>query len=292
MLHELSNDKHVYAMSRDNPPALTVESGDIITLDTHDCFQGQITKEEQLLSDVNFDHINPATGPIFVTGAKPGDALKVDILCIDVADQAVTVAVPTLGLLGDRVSGSHTRVMKIKDGYAHFAQFAFPISPMIGVIGTAPANGDVPCGTPGPHGGNLDTKDVKAGATVYLPVFVNGGLLAMGDVHALQGDGEICGTGFECAAQVTVRVSVVKKAGIKIPFIENDAEIMAVGTGMDLREAAANGAAAMVDWVSNKADLSFEDAYMLASAKLDLRISQVVNPRMSVRMALQKRDLT
>lgn len=291
-MYKVRRNQCVYSMSKSHRPVLMVQPESLVVFETNDCFFNQICSSSDLVEDVDFDRINPATGPVYVSGAEPGDALRIEILSIKVAEQAVTVAVPGLGLLGDRVESSQTQIVSLRNGYAFFESgVKLPIAPMIGVIGTAPAEGEIPCGTPGAHGGNMDTKDVKAGAVVYLPVFVAGGLLAMGDVHALMGDGEICGTGLECAAEITVRIGLVKQAGLELPMLESEDEIMTIGYGDTLKEAAHSAAQAMVQWVAARKDWSFNDAYMFASARMDLRVSQVVNPKMTVRMAVKKKDL-
>lgn len=290
-MYKVPNTQFVYAMHRDHQPVLTVESGAILQFDTHDCFQGQIKTPKDLLSDVDFSHINPATGPVAIAGAEVGDVLVVEILDIKVGDQAVSVAVPGLGLLGDSVEKPQTKIIKLSDNTAIYGDQKWAIQPMIGVIGTAPEGEAIPCGRPDAHGGNMDCRDIGIGSRVYLPVFVPGALLAMGDVHALQGDGEICGTGFECAAKVLVRVSLLKKKTAKIPFIDNGQEIMAVGFGPTLEEASKLAAEQLLLWLQDQRGYSFNEAYMLMSAKMDLRICQVVNPAMTVRAVLRKNDV-
>ncbi len=286
----IPNTQFVYNMHRDHKPVMTVDSGSILEFDTYDCFQGQLKAASDLLSDVDFSHINPATGPVAIRGAEVGDVLAVEILDIAIGDQAVSVAVPGLGLLGDSVQESQTKIIKLSDHTVVYEEQKWAVEPMIGVIGTAPAEGPIPCGTPGAHGGNMDCRDIKKGSKVFLPVFVPGALLAMGDVHALQGDGEICGTGFECPAKILVRVTIVKGEKLVIPFIENEQEMMAVGYGATLEEASKLAAEQLLIWLQSQCDFSFNEAYMLMSAKMDLRICQVVNPARTVRAVLRKND--
>ena len=287
----ITKDKYIYRMDKLNKPVMESEPGSIICFVTNDCFQGQLKTNADLVADIDFGQINLATGPVYIKGAEPGDTLQVEILSIDVAETAVTVAVPNLGLLGAEVKSSQTEVITIKNGLAYYREQVYPIEPMIGVIGTAPLQEAVPCGTPGSHGGNMDCKDIKAGSTLYLPVNVDGGLLAIGDVHALQGDGEICGTGFECAAEVLVRVSLVKNQQYNMPFLTNKDEIMAIGYGETLRTACERAAAGLLNWLLSQKTYSFNQAYMLLSAKMDLRICQLVNPQMTVRAVLSKKDI-
>jgi len=278
-------------MDKCNPAIVEIEPNTIICFETHDCFQGQIKSNANLLGDVDFSQINPATGPIFVKGAEPGDTLVVEILDIEVDRHAVTVAVPQLGLLGEIVESSQTELVEINNKLAYYREQVWVIEPMIGVIGTAPAESKIPCGTPGAHGGNMDCKDIKVGSTVYLPVFHRGALLAIGDVHALQGDGEICGTGLECAAHVTVRVRLRKQKPLNIPFVETEQELMTIGYGDTLECASRMAANELLNWLISEKKYSFNQAYMLLSAKMDLRICQVVNPKMTVRAVLRKGDV-
>ena len=141
------------------------------------------------------------------------------------------------------------------------------------------------------HGGNLDTKDIKAGSTIYFPVFVKGALLALGDCHAAMGDGEVCVTGVEVPARVTLRIHAMNNLSLKRPLIETEEEWMTIGNGESLEEAARQATLDMMDIIQRKLGFSRGDAYMLLSAVGDLRISQVVDPLVTVRMALSKKYL-
>ena len=220
---KLFKDHYIYAMSKDNKPALRVASGTEVEIETYDCFLNQIQSEDTAFDEINWNEINPATGPIYVEEAEPGDILKVEIVQIELAEEGTMMTGPDLGVLGDQLSEFTIKKVPVQNGKINFNdQLSFPLTPMVGVMGVAPEGEGVNCGTPSDHGGNMDTTLIKEGATVYFPIFQPGALFALGDVHAAMGDGEVGGTGVEIPAKVTVRLSVVKGETIPTPFVENE----------------------------------------------------------------------
>ncbi len=225
----IKRENAVYAMAPDNVPAAHVQSGEMLVFETSDCFGGQIACESDRMGALDWSRINPATGPVFVEGAARGDTLKVEILKIDLAEQAAMVEAPGEGITGIAAETESTKILKIADGRAVFNDaISLPVGAMIGVIGTAPETESIPTGTPSFHGANMDCKRIGEGATLYLPVNVNGALLAMGDLHAVMGDGEVCVCGAEIAGEVTVRVTVVKGQPLPLPFLVTDEHAMAI----------------------------------------------------------------
>ena len=209
MPYRLPSTASIYAFSPDNPPALTVPDGAVVYIDTCDCFDDQLRTEADTLETLDWEKINPATGPIYIEGVRAGGVLKVTIESIDVGEQGVIATGKGLGVLGDRFEGMTRRYIPFVDGAAVWDdKLSLPLRPMIGVIGVAPAGDDVPCGTPGHHGGNMDTRLIAEGATIYLPVAVPGALLAACDLHAAMGDCEVAVTGVEVAGSVTLQVSL------------------------------------------------------------------------------------
>jgi len=268
---------------------MTVPSGSEVIFETCDCFQNQISSESQSVDSLDWERINPATGPLYVEGASPGDVLKVEILDITIAEQGVMAAIPGAGLLGDQVTASQIKVMAIEKGMAQFNdKIALPVTPTIGVIGVAPKSGAIPCGAPGPHGGNMDNKKTKAGSILYLPVWVEGALLSMGDLHALIGDGEIMVSGLEVAGVVTVRVSVLKDRKQVNPMLENDTHLYTVASDEDLLKAVKAATEDMHQWVMAETGLPFNEAGMLLSAAGNAEICQVVDPLPTARFGLSK----
>lgn len=292
-MKKLSRDKVIFAMDKNNPPALIAEPGERIILETEDCFCNQITSEDKVLSE-NYDYsrINPATGPIFINNCEPGDILEVNIEKIEVARQGVVEVFPGWGPLGDRVTEAETAIVPIKNGMAIFKHISLPVKPMIGVIGVAPLGETVPCGSPGPHGGNMDTADIIAGSKLYLPVFVPGANLALGDIHAVMGDGEVGGTGVEIRGEVTIRVNVFKNIPLDHPILENEENYFLINSALTLEEAVQINTEKVVDFIKENSGLNWNQSYMLAGIATDLKISQVVNPLKTVRTRIPKNVLT
>lgn len=209
----------VYAFSKENAPVATATAGEILTFKTQDCFGQQITSEDQLVHELDLSKANPTAGPVYVEGAMPGDVLVVDILDIQVAEYGFACSIGGTGPLADQ-SEVRTKIISIEHGVASYNDMRWPIDPMIGVIGTAPAEGEIPCGFAGDHGGNMDSAIIRKGSKVYLPVRVAGGLLQIGDLHATMGDGEVSGTGIEVSGEVLARVSLIKEFELHWPVTE------------------------------------------------------------------------
>jgi len=286
----ISSSKVIYSFTYDMEPVETVSPGEVFKVETNDCFYQQIEREDQIITEIDYDRINPATGPIYVEGAEPGDVLKIKILDIAVAGKGVSGTVPNEGALGDQVTRPTIRIINIEDGYAVLEGIKVPIDPMIGVIGVAPKEeyGKLPTEMPWKHGGNMDTKDIKKGSTLYLPVYQKGALLALGDCHAAMGDGEICFTGLEIPAVVTLEVDLIKGKTIEWPLVETDEYTAVIASGNTLDEALYLAASEAVKHLKNGLNLTWEDAYILAGLAVDMKISQVVDPKKTVRAAIPK----
>jgi amidase len=280
----------VYAFTPEMEPVLTVDDGSIVTFESNDCFFQQVKTNEDVLDSIDHDRLNPATGPVYVRGAEPGDLLKVDIMAIDVADQGVAAVVPGEGALREEAKEKIVRVIPIVEGAAEYLGLSIPLKPMIGVIGVAPSDEDGPCPTDTPykHGGNMDTHDIRKGTTLYFPVGQPGGLFALGDCHALMGDGEVCFTGVEIPADVTVRLSVVKGVKSIWPILETETETMVIASAKTMEEATRDSVSQAVGALAKIFDCMWEEAYVLASMVVDARISQVVDPLLTVRAVIPK----
>lgn len=211
--------KYVYSFSKDNPPEAHAQDGDVVCFKTHDCFEGQIHTEADHVEQIDFEHTNPATGPLYVDGAQPGDVLAVDILDIQVEERGVVATLEGYGALWPSCE-LRTRILEVKDGMIRFNDVQWKAEPMVGVIGTAPSGKAVPSGYSFNGGGNMDSRRICKGATVYFPVRVPGALLAMGDLHASMGDGEVCETGVEIPGKVIVRVRLIKDFELNWPVTE------------------------------------------------------------------------
>ncbi|MCF3942109.1 acetamidase/formamidase family protein [Oceanobacillus alkalisoli] len=278
----------IYEFNKENVPTKKVASGTTLTIETYDCFEDQIQSEDTVIGRIDWNRINPATGPVFVENAKPGDILKVKIEKIDVKDQGVMAVVPELGVMGESIEKMEARIMQIKDDKVRFNGVEAPVNKMIGVIGVAPEGEGVNSGTPGAHGGNMDNTMVKEGATLYFPVSADGALFALGDLHAAMGDGEVSGTGVEIAGEVTVRLDVIKSDKLEQPMLENDEVFTQIATGQTFDEAANLATALMTRRIAEKSGRSLSEVTMLVSMNAQLEVCQVVNPLKTARFVVPK----
>ena len=277
--HIITRDHIFYSFNREHGAVLKIDPGDKICIETYDARTGTIRSEKSLLDRPHPLGANPATGPIFVRGAEPGDTLRVEILKVQLASQGFIAIKAGLGNLGHLAEKYVTRLVQIEDGIVHYDdRIRFPVRPMIGVIGTAPAGEAVATLYPGPHGGNMDHNDVRVGSCVYLPVFVEGALFGLGDVHAAMGDAEVTMTGIEICAEVTVRVNLIKDESTRRPWIETDGSWITTGDAPKLADAITIACEEMANLLQQKLSVSFDDAYLLMSAIGDVRISQSCQP--------------
>ena len=284
----VARDQSVFALSADAAPVARVHPGESFILDTCDCFSDQVQSADAALGGVDWEQINPATGPVCVEGVEPGDVLCVRIDRIDVASRGVMAVSGDFGVLHDQFEGIAFEMVPLEDGYAHVAGIRVPVRPMIGVIGVAPAGAPVACGSPGPHGGNMDTRIIGEGATVYFPVFVAGALLAAGDLHAAMGDGEICGTGVEIQGSIELTVDVRRDLTLHEPVVETDDVVAAIASAETLDAAAEQATRHMAELLQVRLGLSPTATATLMSAAGQLQISQVVDPLKTARFSIAK----
>ena len=272
----LTRERMVYSLCKTHPPAIEVGSGEILRVETYDARAGTIRSE---LDHLDCTHFNPATGPILVKDAQTDDSLTVEILEIDLSQEGFVAVKAQSGLLAHKAHSFVTRMVPVRDGKVIFSDhIKFPVRPMVGVIGTAPEGEGVNTDLMGPHGGNMDNRYVTIGATVHLPVLAPGGLLCLGDVHATMGDGEISSLGLEICADVTIRVSVNKGVTISRPWIETATVWVTTGEAVDPIQALQMAAEEMTMLLQRQLGLTFEEAYMLVSARGDVQICQVCGP--------------
>jgi amidase len=291
-MRTLPKDKVIYRFAPDAPMAYFVGDGETFWVETDDCYQGQIHSAGILRPQIDISVMDCSVGPISVEGAMPGDTLCVEVLEFSFAPQGVMVTSPGLGLLGHRIAAPDTKIIPIRDGFAHFSEtIRLPLTPMIGTIGVLPAKGEIHCAVPGDHGANLDTKIITTGAKVYLPVAVKGAGLALGDLHACMGDGELSGTGIETAGKVCIRTTVCKEFPLLRPMVETNDSIYALASDTDFRAAVQTAMDDMITLLMRKKTLDFPDAYRLLSATCDIQISQLVNELPTVRVRAPKAAL-
>jgi amidase len=288
----LEKNNKIYGMSALNPPVLEIEQDTEVCFKTHDCYEGQLLREGSSFRQIRRELENPATGPVFVNGALPGDMLKIEIVAIDPGETGILDAGKTSGPLKTFFPEKENEIrrVKISDGFIHFDDCRIiPVSPMIGVIGNAPENGTVPNISPGDHGGNLDCTEIKAGNTLYLPVFHTGGLLSVGDVHALMGDGECGNCGVETGAKVILKIGIGgPDMKFRFPVIESENSWMVLASSESLDQAADLCAQRMLLFLNEKFGLSRENSAYLIDMLGNLKVCQIVNPLKTIRMEIGK----
>ncbi|MCQ1530663.1 acetamidase/formamidase family protein [Lutispora saccharofermentans] len=289
MTNLIKSDRLIYSMSSENKPALEVDPGSTVVFETCDCFQNQISSSEQPIEKLDWEKINPATGPLYVKGAEKGDTLRIEILKIDINDYGVMAAIPGGGIFGGNIGESSIKILPIIEGKAIFNDSIYiPCKPMIGVIGVVPDGDAIPNGEPGSHGGNMDNSKIAEGAVLYLPVFHAGALLAMGDLHAAMGDGEVMVTGIEIAGKVKVKIDLLKNHEIRNPILEYEDKVYTIASHEDLLQAVKISAEDMLYRVIRKLHMDINEAGMLLSAIGNTEICQVVDPKMTARFSMPK----
>jgi acetamidase/formamidase len=292
----LSADQTHNKFSRTIPPVLTVPSGAIVEVHTEEATDGQLTLESTLeeAANIDFEPIHPLTGPVFVEGAEPGDVLKVTLHLVELKHFGWTSIVPGFGFLAEEFPDAALKTFELSPG-AESVDFAdgitIPLRPFPGVMGVAPDTDELLSTIPPrANGGNMDNKYLTAGTTVYFPVFVEGALFSIGDTHAAQGDGEVCGTAIEAPMRIVYEVEVLKGwRTISEPQYETDEFYGVTAFAETIDEAAKKATRFMIDYLVDTRGLTPTEAYMLASLAGDLKISEVVDvPHVLVSMHIPK----
>jgi amidase len=278
--HVVSKDDVIWSFGPDLEPVLEVETGATVTLQTNDCFTGQIQTEDQLVTAIDMTRVNGATGPVAVRGAQPGDSLVVEFLDIRPVDRGVATIIPGFGQLIDEVHSPVTKVFRVEGDVIHMTDsIAFPLRPMVGVIGVATDGEEVANAYAGRHGGNLDDHLHGPGTKVYFPVRQPGGMFAVGDMHASMGDGEICGTGVEIAGEVTVRFDLLKGKQATWPVTELPGAWVAHGTSSgDFHEALQAACEEAARLLVDQWGFTPEEAFIFLSVACDANICQACRP--------------
>ncbi|HEY7706161.1 MAG TPA: acetamidase/formamidase family protein [Gaiellaceae bacterium] len=291
--HEFPADRVHFTWDTGNEPVLTIASGDTVTMHTRDVSDNQITSDStaDAIASLDWDRVYPLAGPIAVEGAKPGQTLAVEILDLQTQGWGWTAILPGFGLLPDDFPDAYLKVFDLTTGdVTHLRDdVAIPVAPFLGTMGVCPEGAsEQAVMPPGTFGGNMDTRQLVRGTTLFLPVQVEGALFSCGDAHAAQGDGEVCVTGIESPMYVELRFTLhedrsipgpqyLTAAGPLTPRVDTGAFYGTTGIGPDLYVAAQEAVRAMIDYLSESYGLSREDAYVLASLAVDLKISEVVD---------------
>jgi acetamidase/formamidase len=289
-LHDLRADAYQYAWDNSVAPALEVEPGETVLLHVRDASDEQINAGSGVddVLKLDFTHVNPVSGPIFVKGAQPGDTLTVELLEFRPSDWGWTAIIPGFGLLADDYPEPWLRISAVDGSRIRFSdRVSLPFRPFPGTLGVAPPEpGSHSIVPPSRYGGNMDTRHLVPGTTLYLPVGVEGALFSLGDTHAAQGDGEVCGTAIESAMDVVLRLRIEKDLHVEAPQYDVPAAAftqertdyhVCTGVGPDLMEATRDAVRATIAWLGEAHELDRDEAYALASVACDLRIHEVVD---------------
>jgi len=274
----LNSDEHIHFFEPNMKPAVSIELNSKIILQTMDALEGRAFNPPETFGP---EGVNPATGPIFINGLRPGDVLAVRILSIRPINNGYASA-----------GSGPQRIMKEFNVNGNEIRFSDDISleikPMVGVIGVAPREGRHSNMVAGDHGGNMDCNLAGAGAAVYLPIFTEGGLLALGDVHAIMGDGEVSGQGIEVGADIEIEVGI-ENMKLKRPLIETDEVWATVAAAGDFMTAAWTAVGDIVEYMGMKFGLSPSEALLLVSLAGNVRVCQIVTDMPTARVELPKR---
>lgn len=294
----LSADQTHNKFSSTIPPVLTVPPGAVIEVRTEEATDGQlnVTSTSADVPNVKFDPIHPLTGPVFVEGAEPGDVLAVKLHKIEIGDWGWAGIFPGFGFLASEFTEPFLKTFKLgKD--ASVAQFndkiKIPLKPFAGVMGVAPATDSLLSTIPPrANGGNMDDPNLIEGTTVYLPVFVKGALFSIGDTHAAQGLGEVCGTAIEAPMRIVYQVDVIKNKKMAEPQYETADYYAVTGFATTIDEAAKKATQYMIGYLVRDHGLTRNEAYVLCSLAGDLKIAEVVDvPHVLVTMHISKKVL-
>ena len=286
--HYFPDDRVHFQWDTGNEPVIEIASGDTVVVHTRDVSDNQIGpgSDAGAIESLDWDRVYPLAGPIAVEGAEPGDVLAVEVLDIHTEGWGWTAILPGLGLLPDDFPDAYLRVFDISNGeFAKLESATLTLDPFLGTMGVCPAGAkEQAVMPPGPFGGNMDTRQLNQGTTLYLPVQVPGANFSTGDAHGMQGDGEVCVTGLEAPMYASLRFTLEKGRSIPSPQYRTAGRPSPVGplygttgVGGDLYKAAQDATRAMVEHISSTYGLTPEDAYLLSSLCVDLRISEIVD---------------
>jgi amidase len=274
----IPRDQLTYEFSARTPPVARVTAGDRFVVETHDTSTGRIQRAEDVPAYVRVRdprQVNPAAGPIFVQGANPGDDLVVTIEEIRLQPVGFVRVIAGAGVLQEGIAPDGVLMARVDGDHVVLGErVRLPLRPMVGVIGTAPAEGAVYTAEPGAQGSNIDINLITVGSRVHLPVHVPGALLAIGDLHATMGDGEVSGTGVEIAGEVTVRVDVAPGAAPARPWIETADAWVTTGSGPSLEDAVEQAVEELTRLLMARLGFDRTTAFLLISARGDVRIGQ------------------
>jgi acetamidase/formamidase len=288
----ISADQNHLAWDPAIEPVASVASGDVVEFECLDASNGQLEADSttETLERLDFDRVDQVTGPVEVAGAEPGDTLQVDLLEFEPADWGWTASIPGFGLLAADFPDAFLKITALPasgDRVEFWPGIRLPLAPFCGELGVAPETGPRSTIPPDLHGGNMDTRHLVAGSTLFLPIFHSGARFSAGDGHATQGDGEVSGTAIETPMRAVVRLTVRKDLHLTGPefiaapdphaALRNGPRYATDGIGPDLMVAAQDALRRMIEWLGREHGLDAMQAYLLSSVAVDLRISEIVD---------------
>lgn len=297
---EVPKGKVRYTLGPDHEPVVTVTPGARLRVETELNLGDVLHSVDEPFDPamVNLPFVNPVTGPIHVDGAGPEHVLCCDVEAIELVPPGFTALVPGFGPFVDwirhRDFGVHARVVDVRDGEVVWDERTrIPVSPMVGTIGTSPLLDSISTIDNGPHGGNMDVQEIGPGARLYLPVAVDGARLFLGDCHAVQGDGELCGIGaIEIRTHTTVRLDLAPRPErMAWPRLETDEHIAAIASARPLEDAFRLAVEELVNWMVSDYGFSAADAVLLLGQVAEARCTQLVNPKYTYIAKIPKRYL-
>jgi len=287
-MKRLTRDKKVYFLDPNNPPAIKVKSGEELIVETWDAFEG--TRDVAAIQAKPF--VAPATGPIYVEGAEPGDALKVEFLSIKPVFDAAHMVMPGRGFLTEMFDKGYPTTMALDGDHVVLPNgIRVKMMPSMGFVANTPTYRQTTASDSGPYGGDVDMKELVAGSTFWVPVFVPGGMLTMGDCHAVIGDGAVGGTGAECSSETHIRVSVEKGMNLTTTRALTPEHFVILSYGEELAPAMKEAVHGMVKFLIDEKKMKPYEAYTLMSMAGDVRISRTFRPISPVKMMLSRKVL-
>lgn len=286
-MRRLSREHHIYELDPEAPSAITIDSGEELLVETWDAFEGvhdTATLDARELK-------GPASGPIYVNGAEPGDALKIEFLSIKPRfdEGAAHLVSAGRGFLDAEFTETYCTSIALEGADAVLPNgLRVPLRPSMGFVATTPTHRQSTASDSGPYGGDIDMQELVDGSTLYLPVFVPGGMLALGDCHAVVCDGAVAGTGAECASETEIRVTVERGAGLASPRALTPEHFVVLSYGQELGPAMRQAVRGMVDFLVQEKGMQPYDAYTLLSVAGDVRFSRTFREISSVKMMLKR----
>jgi acetamidase/formamidase len=303
-LTEAKQGKYHYTIGPYTDPVLSIRPGDRVVVETRDAFEGAVKTEQDLPSRVlTMPFVNPQNGPIMVEGAEKGDVIAVHIesmaprgpnprgTCAMIPFFGALSATSMTAMLHDALPELVRKIDVDEQGVYWSKRVTLPYRPHIGTLSCSPEIDSINTLTPDAHGGNMDLPDMGPGSITYLPVRSAGGRLFIGDAHACQGDGEVCGTAVEYPSTTTIEVDLIKSWALQWPRLENEQLVMCIGSARPLEDAARIAYADLVLWMEAEYGFDRWDAYMMLSQCGKVRLGNFVDPKYTVGAGIEKKYL-